>query len=1052
MNFAPLHNHSEYSALDGLSTPLEIAERCKVIGCECCGLSDHGTVAGHLEFAKVMQAAELKPIFACELYHGEKTEFAGQERDQNHFLAGALTDEGLRNLWRMVDAASQNFRFVGRVNYDICERFSEGVFATSACIQGRIAQEYLNEGDPFEPLNRYLEIYKDNFYIELHTYPGEEHEVLNSFLVDTARERGVGLVYATDAHYAGPEQYEAHNAYMRLKNMEHPKSLYMQDEAQIRESLSYLPEEAVTEALENTGIIAGQVNAQLPEVRRHLPVFIPAECPWLKDTGAVTGELFIDLVQQGLYERYGDDPSDEVWDRAEREMEVFLDAGLEHYFLQTWDFCQFCDKEGIRRGPGRGSAAGAIVSYALGITDVDPLHYGLIFERFYNPGREKGFPDIDNDFPTKQRKRVADYLASRWGQDRVRAIGTATRMKPKAALDKTYKAYDITWEEKEGVKKIIDTVPDLDILGVDSIGWRRGLDPGKSIYVEEHVGGQLIEWMQKQKEDRIDPLLDWIELVALVCGRISNYGIHPSGTVVSDVPLPDQLPSMWSASKKTQVTCFPMTDVDRLQFLKQDLLGLRNLDTLEDWESQIGEKNWTNLDRMEHPDEMWEMLDQGLTLGIFQIEDGYARRLCKEFKPRSVEDLAVIVALNRPGPIRSGAPDSFIARRKGDEQVVYDHPMLEDILEETYGWFLYQEQVIAYFNALGYELSDSDAVRKILGKKKPEQMEALREGQGEWDGKGYYEMATKHMPRESAEIIWNKLEGFAAYSFNKSHAVCYAVMALRTLYAKYTATPNNVLACLRTNPEEAGKYVAEARRMDIGVLPPDIDLSEADATIADDDSIVFGFANIKGIGVGSGRYLVSLRNQYELSSPEILYAAIEREQETWEAERDEAKENGDPFKKKSPRQLFRQNLIPLLEAAGAWDRINPRDVTITERQKQERELLGVVISDQSAQIFERHAEYIDDKCCDYDLLDDDDVAWVKLPGIVTKVDEKKTKKDKKTMGIVTIEYGGSEAEFVVFPQDWKGHRSLWKERTAGVFELKKTDRGVHFNSGTKLSI
>lgn len=1057
MKHAPIHNHSEYSALDGFSTVREIVERCKCIGCEACGISDHGTVSGHYEFGQAMQDAGLKPIFACELYHGEKTTFKGQERDANHLLAGALTDEGLRNLWRMVDAASQNFRFVGRVNFDILEKFNEGVFLTSACIQGKIQQAILKEqDDPYALLNRYLNIFGDRFFMEIHTYPGEEHEYLNHQLVQIARERGVGLVYATDAHFAGPEQYELHNAYMRMKNMEHPKALYMQSEEDIRRNLAYLPKDAVDEALENSGLIADMVNAHLPDVRRHLPVFIPEKSPWCvgeakKQTAA---QLFLDLVEKGIIWRYGEDADQAIWDRAETELEVFLDAELEHYFLQAWDFVQFCDKEGIRRGPGRGSAAGSIIAYALGVTDVDPIHYGLFFERFYNAGRaEGGLPDIDNDFPVNQRKRVREYMMKRWGEDKVRAIGTITRMKPKAAIDKTYKAYDITWAEKEALKKIVDGVPDIEIITSRDIGWRRELDPGKTIYVEEHVGQEMLKWIAAQDEDRQDAILDWIELVAVVCSRVSGYGVHASGVVVSDVALPENLPSMWSASQKVQATQFPMKMIEKLKYLKQDFLGLRNLDTLEEWEAIAGEVEWSGLEKQDHPEEMWKMLEEGFTLGIFQIENGSApRKLCKDMKPRSVEDLAAIVALNRPGPLRGGGADRFTKRRNGLEELVYDHPILEDVLDETYGIFLYQEQVMRLFEKMGLDKVRTDDVRSILGKKDTVAMEALRDGTGSWEGDGFFDLCVRNnIDRRAADSIWEKLQDFALYSFNRSHALCYGVLLLRTLYAKYHNPQAFILACIRTNPDEAGLYVGEARRMGITVSPPNIQTSQVDAEVINGD-IVFGFSNIKHIGKGTAQYICYLRDHYDIElGPERLADALEQEQVEWERRKKEAQSLEVSFTEKSPRQKLRANLIPILEQAGAWDHLYDRGISLSERQEAERELLQVILTDKTEEIFAKHAHYIE-ACDEYMALQDEDQGRFSLPGVITKVEPKTTRKDGKNMAIVTTEYQGSQAEFAVFPQQWMKFKFMMKEREVGLFILRKTERGINLEEATKLSI
>lgn len=1097
MNYAPIHNHSEFSALDGLSTCKEIMERCQCIGCGSVGITDHGTVSGHLEFAKQAYAHDIKPIFGCELYHGiyytkeERVAAIGRARDQAHLVSLAKTDQGLRSLWSLVSEASENSYFVGRVNWDLLEKYKEGLVLTSGCIQGLVAQDVMAEGD-LDPLNRYLDIFKDDFYMEIHTYPGEEHERLNSDLVDIAWERGIPLVYATDAHYATPEQYDVHDAFVAMqtrdsimidpedRKMWHPKSLYIQDEEQIRKSLSYLPEKAVDEALANSHELAESCNASLPEIKKHLPVFLPKESPWTtkEEKKMDAAELFIKRVEEGVAEHYGEDADEEVWDRAANEMEVFLDGGLEHYFLQAWDFVQFCEKEGIERGPGRGSAGGAIISNLLGITDLDPLEYGLIFERFYNPGRADGFPDIDSDFPTAMRPKIKKYMEGRWGIDKVAQIGTITRLKPLSAIEKVHKIFvpEISYSDRDRLKKIVRAVPDIDILGSDSIGWSEDIDPGKTIYVMDHVGKEVEEWIESvdhpfgMENHQIDESIrglaqKMVDLVSVICSRVSGYGIHPSGVVVSDVALRDELPLMWNSNQKTLATMFPMKDVDKRQFVKQDFLGLANLDVLSEWKELTKDEDlvtdWGEIKKMvedndsrdgqDHP--MWDLFDKGLTLGLFQIEDGYARRLCKDFKPRSIEDLGVIVALNRPGPIRSGAPDSFIARRGGDEEVTYDHPILEDILEETYGWFLYQEDVIKFFSVLGYNLSDADAVRKILGKKKPEEMRALYNGTGEWKGKGYQKMAeAAGIDEEARETIWSKIEDFAKYSFNKSHAIAYATLCFRTAYAKWASTAHFVIACIRVatnqkkSKEEIGLYVSESRRMGIPVNLPNIDKSQAEISYIDDE-IYYGFTDIKGIGKGAANFICQLRDEYDLEDGADLHLAIECEQEEWEEEKEAAKEEGKPFKKKSPRQTLPQNRIAPLEDIGAFDEYLDRNISIRKQQDFEKELLGIIITDECDEILEANGELID-RLDDYESLEEEGTA--KVAGIISSVTPRKTRKDGKSMGVVTIEYQGQQVEFVVFPQDWKNYKFLWKERQVAVFTLVNGERGVRFKEGVML--
>jgi DNA polymerase-3 subunit alpha len=1060
----PIHNHSEYSALDGLATVKEIADRCEELECPCCGLTDHGTVAGHLQFGPELEKRGIKPIYGCELYHGVKTQFKRQERDQAHFVVGALTDEGLRNLWRMVDASADNFRFVGRVNWEILEKHSDGLFATSACVQGLVSQGIRNGN--YDALNRYLDIYKENFYIEIHTYPTADQELMNKELVSIARERGVPLVYANDAHFASPSQYALHDMYTTMqvgdtistpiqdRKMWHPMALYIMDEYDVRQHLTYLPDDVVDEALANTDVIGEKANARLPDTRRHMPVFIPKESSFVKeDVDATT--LFIDLVKDGLYTRYGD-PSEEVWERAVKEMEALLVEGLEHYFLQAWDFVQFCEQNDIARGPGRGSGAGCIVAYALGITDVDPLHYELIFERFWNPGRTKGFPDIDTDFEKGKRKDVKAYLAKRWGDKRVRDIGTISRLKPKAACDKTYKACEVTWTEKETFKKIMGTVPDIEILGPDSIGWDRDKDPGKTIYVMDHVAQPIQDFIQNQPLERQPVLEKWIDLVSNTVNRVGGYGVHPSGVVIADTDLDSELPCFYSRTNETKATMFPMKEVDKRQFVKQDILGLRTIDTLEDWRRQVKDQgvevNWSNLEREDHPEEMWNLLDEGLTLGVFQIEKGYAKKLCEEFRPRSVEDLGIIVALNRPGPIRSGAPDSFIARRQGAEEVVYDHPMLEPILKETYGWFLYQEQVIRFFEELGYTKGEADSIRKILGKKDPQAMQQLYKGEGEWKDRGYVQMTEDKLSRyplplgvatvlrseEPSEIIWKRLEEFAKYSFNKSHSIAYGTIAFRTLYAKYNAPAEFIMACIRTNPDEAGDYVREGNRLGVSVRPPDVLRSDHDVAVKDGE-ILFGLSNVKNIGVGTAKYILKLRKSWDISTREQLSAAVDREQQRWEEEK----------KGKSPKQQCRSNVIDALEKVGAFDAYSERQVTMPEIQSIERELLGVILTDDCEEAFRNNADLIEN-CDDYSVLETETEVRAKVPGVITEVKPTKVKATGKDMGVVTVEWHTKSVQFAVFPQQWAAYKFLWRERTPGIFTIKKTKRGYNFEDGMAL--
>lgn len=1144
MTAVPLHNHSTYSTLDGYSTPIEIAARVEELGCPCCGLTDHGTNAGHLEFAKELTKRGIKPIFGTELYQGTKTTgFKGQERDASHLIVLAQTQEGLRNLWRLNSAAShpEQVRFAGqpRAFAHQISHYKEGLIATSACALS-LVNKGIKQGD-LSWFDWYLEEFGDNFYLELHTYTpdkpfkdsGSEGELWstrhqNEALVDLGLERGVEFVYADDAHFARPDQYLLHDAYVALstgdmiftppdeRKMWHPNTLYIKSEEEIRDILSYLPEAVVDNAIENSLKIAESCTAELPEVRRHMPIFVPAECPWLDEKDDRTaGEVFVDLVTEGIIDRYGEDAGDEVWDRAFREVEVFLRDGLEHMFLMDWDKNQFCDHEEILRGPGRGSAAGCIVAYALGITDVDPLHYDLFFERFWNPGRAKGFPDIDGDHARAARQRVIDYLKRRWDKRRVALIGNVNRMKPKAALKRMFKAYGVSEDEMNALKKIVDDVPDIEILGSDQIAWSREHDPdfvlgGKArpIYVMEHVGDEIEEYVKGLSEVRQKLVRRYLDAVGHAVNRVEGYGIHASGVVVSDVDLDCELPFGTRGKKddRRQATEFPMDDVDGRQFVKLDVLGLKTLDTLAEWQRQVALKGieieWSGLDKQEWPYEMWKLLHDGFSAGIFQVEGGLASHIAKEFKPVSVLDLSIIVALNRPGPIRSGAPESFIKRRRGETDDKFDGrkvSMLKDILEETYGWFLYQEQVIAFFTKLGYNLSDADAVRKILGKKQPEKWLDLYHGRDEWEGKGFMDMAAKAglgdirkteaakwdgedvtsargvplFPRvkDNAWVIWRMIVDFAKYSFNKSHSVAYAIIGFRTLLAKYYAPSEFYMACVATVEKNKKAlliptYVNEARRMDIKVLPPDIERSMDNISVWEDGDIYWGLGDVGGVATG-GEALVRFRD-VELApvqTPEELFDWIEEKADVVKKQRARWRKEGTAFnaKEKTPKQMLGENKITALYTAGAWERLEGYPTPLADLQQREKETLSVILSDNSEDILRRNSDVIRDADCDpyeeaLEPYTGDRVYH--LPGTIIEVEEKTIKQGPnkgKKMGVVTIEYEGDTIKFPVFNKQWNTHKFLWRERAVGIFHIrhainnKTGEPGYSFKEGIKLA-
>jgi DNA polymerase-3 subunit alpha len=1125
-----LHVHSEYSIIDGLSKISEIADRTVEIGAPACGLTDHGVVQGHLEFDKIFRKRNLKPIFGCELYHGEHFGIKKPKRDQSHLIAFAQTDEGLKNLWRLNDISGHedHFHHVGRLHMDDLSKHKEGIIFTSACAAGKVPQGLLRGDTTW--LNEYLEAFGDNFYIELSTYPGDAQfhdkdfdepispQRVNELLWEVAQERGIPCVYGDDGHYAFKWQFPAHDAYVAKamgqsiytpieeRKMWHPEgALCIKTEEEVRESLSYLPERCVDECITNSHHIAETCDAHLPEVQRRLPTFIPDASPWVEKGKYADDEgdlLFIDLLQEGQQRRYGDNPPEEVVAQTAKEAEVFLDPehGLFNYFLLAWDALQFCDRcvefcethpefaeynpgRPIERGPGRGSSAGSIAAYELYITDIDPLRWDLIFERFWNPGRAKGFPDIDSDIEKGLRWLFKRYLEWRWGHRRVRSIGTIGRMTPIALLKTLGPTCGLQESEIAALRARVKRTPKIDILGPDAIGWSSKFDPKKPIYVMEptpdypdnDVGEQIREWVGRQSEKRQRVLNRFLDLCELLCNRVANAGVHASGVVISSDDLDEIAPSRFAASKdqRIPVTQFPMDDIDALMLVKFDALGLRTLDVLADWKKQMKEKHgieieWSGMEWEDYPIEFWQQLWEGYAAGIFQIEKGFPKELCKKFRPANVQDFSIILALNRPGPIGTGAPASFIRRRAGEEEIEYAHPFLEDILQPTYGWFLYQEGVIRYFSKLGYSLSDADAVRKILGKKQPEKWADLYEGNDMWEGKSYLSMTEKAgIDRESADLIWAGLKKFAEYSFNMAHTAAYGTISFRTNFCKFYGPSEFYMAAIRNvdhnkKAEQIPRFVNEARRKGIRVFPPDIERSQSDIDVINGD-VYLGFTDVKNVGNEPSKYIMELREEgAPIGDPNSLYEYVQGLSKARTKENAKRKKEGlPPLEGKSPGQRLNSKHIESLYSAGAWERLEGYKTPLRELQAREKEMLQVILSDNVADAVANNIDDIEALDDTYEELnepyDGEDRTFI-VPGVITGIEEKK-QRNGKTMGIITIEWEEETTEFSVFADQWTKYTWMMHERTPGIFHIKRTQytdkdgnerEGRNFVRGTML--
>lgn len=786
-----------------------------------CAITDHGLVAGHRSFAKAMQAKDLKWIAGMEAYQAatsrkvkpEAIQYVDRDgktktkvpRDAAHLILLAKNAEGLRNLNILSDEANRTgFYYAPRVDWELLEKYNEGIIATSACLSGLVSKGIA--ADSTEYLDRYLGIFGDRFFIEIHTYSAEKQRTINFELVSLAKSYGIPLVYASDAHFCKESDYLLHEMILNMqmktdyhspKNLTvdgdvdedythdgdshcyHPKSLFILSEDEVRESLSYLPGAAVDEAIKNSDLIAGQCDVSLPETRLHMPVFrvpdhVDVEFP--EDNQLA----LLEIAERGLVERYGDPLPEEVSERFEREYEALtgVDLGngatLGDYFLINWDWIKWAHEQGILTGPGRGSSGGSIIAYALGITHIDPIKYDLQFERFWNPGREKGFPDIDTDIEQGRRGEVKhDYLIPTYGADKVLSIGTHITHQPKSAIESVAKTYFGRERMKaEGLYDVVDKIKSIIDTQVDA-----GKQPSWETLWE--LAGDNLAYF-RELSDEWDLVF---QLAEEITGRISHYGIHASAVVISDVPLPEILPCRSAtppkgSSERQLVTQVEMDEVEKdCGFLKLDLLGLRNLDTLALTAKLAGMKDfnwWTDID---YDALDYSLLTEGRTLGLFQVEEGKAAKgIAKDIGASSLMDLAAIVALNRPGPLRSGAVDRYLARKRGDEATSYPHPILEDILQHTFGEMIYQEDVLAFFRKIGYSWEEADNIRWMMGKKKTKEMQA--------EYPRYLGRAKVHMSEDDAEYVWSQMEDFSKYGFNLPHSLGYGMILAATIYAK----------------------------------------------------------------------------------------------------------------------------------------------------------------------------------------------------------------------------------------------------------------------------
>ncbi|WP_217078083.1 DNA polymerase III subunit alpha [Clostridium baratii] len=865
--FCHLHLHTEYSLLDGSGKIKKLVKKAKELGMESMAITDHGVMYGCVDFYKAAKEEGIKPILGCEVYVASKSmhiKNVDKDNTTNHLVLLVKNEVGYENLMKIVSEASiEGFYYKPRVDHDYLRKHSEGIIALSACLGGEVQRALLNEDyeKAKEVALAYKDIFKEGFYLELQNHGMDEQRRVNELNIKLSKETGIPLVATNDVHYIEQKDSKSHDILMCIqtgKTVEdtdrrrYPSDqFYLKSAEEMYDMFAY-----VKEALENTVKIADECNFDYEFHVSKLPKFpLPDGADpftYLRDT------CFMGLIERyDVFKEFLDKPYDyeavvalgeeneeakELIDRLQYELGVINQMGYVDYFLIVWDFIKYSIDNGIPTGPGRGSAAGSIVAYTLGITKIDPIKYSLLFERFLNPERVS-MPDIDSDFCYERRQEVIDYVVEKYGEDNVSQIITFGTMAARACIRDVGRAMNYSYAEVDRIAKMIPTM-----LGI-TIEKALDLNPElKAAY---------------DSEERVKNLIDVSRDLE---GLPRHSSTHAAGVVIASKPLVEYVPLQ--KNEEMIVTQFGMTTLEELGLLKMDFLGLRTLTVMNDAIKMIKYNRGVDidLDKIDFNDkEVYKMIGEGKTAGVFQLESAGMVSFMKELKPDSLEDIIAGISLYRPGPMAE--IPRYIERKRNPDKVEYLTPELEDILNVTYGVMVYQEQVMEIVRKLaGYSMGRSDLVRRAMSKKKHKVMEEERKNfiYGIEDEDGNIEVPgclRNGISEEVANKIYDMMMDFASYAFNKSHAAAYAVVGYQTAYLMRYYPVEMIAAMLNSvmgvNEKVAG-YIKFAESQGIQVIPPDINKSYSKFTV-EGDKIIFGLAAIRNVGVNVVEAIVKAR-------------------------------------------------------------------------------------------------------------------------------------------------------------------------------------------------
>lgn len=843
--FVHLHTHSEFSLLDGASRVSELVDSAKAMGQKAIAITDHGVLYGAVDFYSTARAAKLNPIIGCEMYMAprSRTDREGRvDRDPNHLILLARNDAGYRNLIKLVSASHlEGYYYKPRIDRELLAEHAEGLICLSACLGGELPQAIVRgDMDAAEAIARqHAEIFgPDNYFLELQDHGIPEEDTVRAGLVEIARRTGLPLVATNDSHYIKPEDAEAHDILLCIQTgarREEEKRFrlsgpeyYLASTQQMRERFA-----AYGEAVSNTVAIADRCHIEIPLGRNLLPTYSPIPEGLNADT------YLLQLCEAGVRDRYADAVNDEVRERLSMELDVIRETGFSAYFLIVWDLIRAARADGVRVGPGRGSAAGSLVSYVLHITDIEPLQYGLIFERFLNRERVQ-MPDIDIDFDDVGRERVLAYVQDKYGRDRVAQIITFGTMAARAAIRDVGRVLNVPLPDVDRLAKLVPQVVNITL--------ERALKESRELnelYEHEEWAKHIINNARRLE------------------GICRNASTHAAAVVIGSEPLANIVPLQRSTlGDGTAVTQFDMNGVSKIGLLKIDLLGLSNLTVIAEATETVRAIRGIDLDIDRIPLDdarTYELLGRADTHGIFQLEATFAKRILIDMQPNCLADMGVAVALNRPGPIEGGATGMWMRRKRGEEPVTYMLPELEPILKETYGAILYQDQVMKIASAVaGFSLGEADILRAAMGKKDKVKMAKQRE-------QFLSGAAARGVAPETALELFELIALFAGYGFNGAHSISYGLIAYQTAYLKANYPREYMSALLNSradNFDRLKQSILDAHARGLVVRPPDVNRSASAFSLGAEEQgeILYGLRHIKNVGERVAAEIVAERD------------------------------------------------------------------------------------------------------------------------------------------------------------------------------------------------